>query len=124
MKIRFRKNTIRYRLDQTDVQNLNERGCCEEKTDVPPEGILFSLNISADGTGRVLFDFPRLKAYIPGSLTAPVITGTETGFECTVPGTDGTVVKLIVERDFKCLVPRGEEDVNSFDNPRQGKAAC
>lgn len=124
MKIRFRKNSIRYRLDQVDIRSLKEKGFCEERIDIPPANMLFSLNVSEGDAKSILFDLSYLKLDIPSELIASVIEGSRNGFECEIPGTGDSVLKILVERDFRCLVPRREEDSDAFDNPLQGNATC
>jgi hypothetical protein len=124
MKIRFRRNTIRYRLDQLDVSSLKVKGFCEERIDIPPTNMVFSLNIAEDDSKTILFDLSHLRLDVPSALMSPLIEGSQTGFECEIPGSGDPVLNILVERDFKCLVPRGEEDNNAFDNPLQDMATC
>jgi hypothetical protein len=54
-----------------------------------------------------------------------VIVGSQVGFECKIQGTEGSVVEVLVERDFKYLTEdRGEEDAKAFENPLAGSVAC
>lgn len=41
----------------------------------------------------------------------------QVGFELIIPNTDGTEVSVLLEKDFKCLTEREEDDSNGFDNP-------
>jgi hypothetical protein len=118
MKIRFKKNTVRYRLDKIDINHLEENGFCEEKTAILPLNIIFSLTISEENNTNIVFEGFRLKLEIPPALIAPVIEGSQVGFETRIQGTGDSVVEVLVERDFKCLTEdRGEEDAYAFKNP-------
>jgi hypothetical protein len=118
MKIRFKKNTVRYRLDKIDINNLDKNGFCEEETDILPQNISFSLTISEENNTNIVFESFRLKLEVPPSLIAPVIEGTQVGFETRIQGTGDSAVEVLVERDFKCLSEdRGEEDAYAFENP-------
>lgn len=124
MKIRFRKNTIRFRLDQVDIENLNKKGSCEDQISIPPNNILFAIHISEDSNLKIIFDPYCLKLEVPSAIIAPMLEGNQVGFECQIPGTGDSILNILVERDFKCLIPRGEEDAHSFDNPMKGNEAC
>ncbi len=124
MKIRFRKNTIRYRLDQIDIKKLKKKGFCEEETDIPPKKFIFSLAISKDDNTNIASEPFHLKLKVSPALIAPVLEGSDIGFECRIPGAGDSILDILVEKDFKCLTPRGEEDANAFENPLSGSATC
>jgi hypothetical protein len=118
MKIRFRKDTVRYRLDKMDINRLDEEGFCEEKTAILPGDIIFSLSISEDNNKSISFEPPYLKLEVPAASMDPVIEGDQVGFECNIQGTGDSVVEVLVERDFKCLTEdRGKEDAHAFEHP-------
>jgi hypothetical protein len=121
MKTRIRKNTIRFRLDKMDIENLDQKGSCGDKIDISPLNLTFTLNVSENE--RVVSessspDYAGLQLGIPCALITPVIDGSQVGFECQVAGTGDSVIDILIERDFKCLTEdRGEEDAHAFDHP-------
>lgn len=52
------------------------------------------------------------------------IQDVKASIEFSMPNQDGSAVGVLIEKDFKCLVPRGEDDRHAFDNPLEGKASC
>ena len=41
----------------------------------------------------------------------------DVGFERTLSGPGYSGLTVLVEKDFQCLIPRGEDDGNTFPNP-------
>src|SRR5699024_2513513 len=117
MKIRFRKNTIRYRLDKIDIKELVEKGFCQERTTIPPKNLTFSLVISDDDTENIFFEPSQLKLEVPLELITPILDESEVGFERRLQGIDDSIIEVLVEKDFKCLAPRERDDANAFENP-------
>jgi hypothetical protein len=44
----------------------------------------------------------------------------QVGFELSLPNDDGSTLAILVEKDFKCLTNRDEDDSQAFDNPMAG----
>ncbi|HEY8916022.1 MAG TPA: hypothetical protein VIM87_06265, partial [Chitinophaga sp.] len=41
----------------------------------------------------------------------------QVGIEQEIANPDGSILKIVVEKDFKCLTTRDEDDSQAFDNP-------
>ncbi|CAL1521594.1 DUF7009 family protein [Chitinophaga sp. MM2321] len=121
MKIRLKGNTIRYRLDKTDVALLETTGKVTSVTQIGAGALHFCIRakeiadpvikMEPDGI-HLLLPLPQLTAwYLPDQV----------GFELTLPNADGSELKILVEKDFQCLTTRDEDDSQSFENPMAGK---
>ncbi|SEW22731.1 DUF7009 family protein [Chitinophaga arvensicola] len=121
MKIRIRGNSIRYRLDKTDVELLENTGKVESITHIGTGTLHFCvrgkditdpvIKMEHDGV-HLLLPLPRLAAwYAPDQV----------GFELILPNADGTELTILVEKDFKCLAERNEDESHAFDNPNAGQ---
>ncbi|GEP94075.1 DUF7009 family protein [Chitinophaga cymbidii] len=122
MKIRIRGNSIRYRLDKKDIDVLNEHGKVEEHTWIGAHNLHFCIR----SRGNIVQ--PAIKLEGSGvhlSVPSPVIekwAGTEeVGFDFDILNPDGSALKILVEKDFKCLTVRDEDDSAAFENPNAGK---
>ncbi|NLR61689.1 hypothetical protein HGH93_26540 [Chitinophaga polysaccharea] len=121
MKIRIRGNSIRYRLDKTDLELLQNVGKVESITHIGAGTLHFCIRgkditdpiikMEQDGV-HLLLPLPQLDTWYPPD---------QVGFELTLPNHDGSELKILVEKDFKCLTDRNEDDSQSFDNPMAGK---
>ena len=118
MKLRIREQSVRFRLSPEDVASLG-RG----------ESVLVSLNLGAEQTftyglemsGTSLLGVKSVRSGVviqcPVEMLRKLAETDEVGFERVIDlGGEGSVT-VLVEKDFKCLVPRGEDDGNTFPNP-------
>lgn len=123
MKIRIYDNSVRLRLDRSEVDQAGS-GKPVERTTSFADGSLFAYRLAAsgdevaarfvDGCVEVSVPLAQLSAWASDD-TAVSITG------------EGTLANgrltLLVEKDFECLDPRdGEDQSNRFRNPKAQKA--
>jgi len=122
MKLRVRGNSIRLRLNQKDMEKIKSEGLCQEKLEFP-SGKIFSYMLSVSKEIKTLeaeFADDTIKVTI-GENEAQVWADTE---QVGIYGEHGKI-KIAVEKDFKCLVPRDEEeDKDAFPHPKQGSESC
>ncbi|MGX5819743.1 DUF7009 family protein [Chitinophaga lutea] len=120
MKIRIRGNSIRYRLDKADIAALGETGRICETTAVGTSALRFFLAPVHDAAPSITAVNNDIRLNIP-SLQLEDWTATAlTGFELHFDNPDGTQLKILVEKDFKCLTVRDEDERHAFDNPLNG----
>jgi hypothetical protein len=118
MKLRLRQNSVRLRLTRSEVQRLAEGQAIEESVAFAPAAAtnLRYLVRSAEGLpgGIASFQAGCVAVELPASQVTSWATGTEEGiYFDTAWG-----LKVAVEKDFKCLDPRTEEDESdAFDHP-------
>lgn len=118
MKLRIRGNTVRLRLTQGEVNALASDGKVEES--VPFAGRALVYAIVADEKGSALaasFDGARVQVSVPRAQARSWADSDQVGLEAEHQG-----IAILVEKDFKCLTPRkNEDDGDAFPNP---KTAC
>ncbi|WP_119079096.1 DUF7009 family protein [Chitinophaga alhagiae] len=118
MKIRIRGNSIRYRLDKADIAVLEARGKVEEHTRIGAHSLHFCVR-SKEGlqAPAIQLEGPAVHLAVPAT-QIQAWTGTDlTGFDAVIINPDGSELKILVEKDFKCLTERGEDESQAFDNP-------
>lgn len=122
MKIRIRGNSIRYRLDKNDIDVLKETDRLEEHTWIGAHTLHFCIRsrnnivqpaIKLEGSG--------IHLSVPSPVIEKWIGSDETGFNFDIINPDGSALKILVEKDFKCLTVRDEDDSAAFENPNAGK---
>jgi hypothetical protein len=113
MKLRFHGNSLRLRLSQSEVAQLADSGCVEDRVEFTPARPLRyrlesgdSASVTADFTGDCI------RVTLPRSVASHWIQSDETGIE----GSSATL-KVFVEKDFQCLHRDSPEDADSFPNP-------
>ena len=119
MKLRIQGNSIRLRLKQGEVDRLARQGFVEEQTLLGgPSPFVYRLRTSPAAE--------RLTARLIGScleVEAPVravdvwAASDQTAVEAE-PMPEGVGLRVVIEKDFACLVPRsGDADTDCFPNP-------
>lgn len=121
MKLRLLDDSIRLRLSQSEVVAAHQGGVVEGRTRFPDGSALtFALEGRESGSaasasyagGRMVVELPAAEiAAWANDDTAVSLRG-----ELELP--DGGLLKLLVEKDFRCVTPRDDEDQSDlFVNP-------
>ncbi|HVI46933.1 MAG TPA: hypothetical protein VM802_18785 [Chitinophaga sp.] len=121
MKIRLRGNSIRYRLDKNDVELLETAGKAESSTHIGAGVLHFCVRGKDIDNPAIKMEHDGVHLLVPNTILIKWYTPQEVGFEFTFPNTDGTELKVLVEKDFQCLTQRDEDDSQAFDNPMAGQ---
>lgn len=108
MKLRFEKNSIRFRVRKSDLELLNQQGFVQESVQFPGNVFMFQLRVSSEVEPAAEFSGNSITASIPaGMATAWMNTG-EVGIY-HVQHIDNQTLEIIIEKDFPCK-DRSEED--------------
>lgn len=122
MKIRILKNSLRFRLKQQDVHEFEQQGKIMEMLEFgeePKDQIGFGLKLSTGKSLSVSFNSNTTIVHVPKSI-ADEWTGTNiVGFNGTIDTGMGRTIEVLVEKDFKCLDGREEENEGSYPNPKE-----
>lgn len=121
MKLRTNKNSIRFRLSQSEVDEFKINGIVHEAIAFcghPHQNFEYSL-IQADHDAiSVSYLNNHLRVYVPVGIASNWCDSSEVGFDCTIPIDEKNQLYVLVEKDFKCLTPRHHEDeADNFPNP-------
>jgi hypothetical protein len=115
MKIRIRGNSIRYRLDKTDIQALKENGKVEEETRIGAMSLHFCVRVG--DKQKVKLEGSGVHMSILAEKAAEWMDTELVGIEFEQQNPDNSVLKILIEKDFKCLTEREEDDSSAFENP-------
>ncbi len=123
MKLRLLDDSIRLRLSRDEVIAADERGVVEGQTRFP-DGSVFTFALEAlenSSNASASYATDRLVVRLPApkiSAWAKDDTAVSLHDELALPL--GGQLKVLVEKDFRCIAPRDEEDQsNLFKNPAQ-----
>lgn len=111
MKLRVRGNSIRLRLTRTEVERLAAGDAVEETVELIRP---FRYSLEAADTDEIAADFDgeRIRVVVPRDRVADWAATKRVGIESVTGG-----VRLLIEKDFACLSPRGEDESNMFVHP-------
>ena len=118
MKIRILNNSIRLRLSQLEVAQLAEGKKVEGK--VPfPDGSVWIYGLQPQDQPE-LFQVRQVENGILIAMDKKageqLFNTDHVGHEAHLTTPDSSL-KILVEKDFKCLTPRDEEESGLFENP-------
>lgn len=124
MKLRIRDNSLRFRLDQKDMESLYLEGSVQSSTQFAPGVHLFicvmrreqSSLLSATCEGQII------TLYVRDEDALEWIQNSETGFR-DMQEAGAASLRLLLEKDYPCLVEReGESDEHAFAWPEGAEA--
>lgn len=126
MKIRILDDSIRLRLTRGEVERVGKGEVVEGATHFPG-GASFRYALERGDVEQpgARFDQGRIAVVLPHGTAQAWADGNDVGIEAR-PAVDGdTTLRLLIEKDFKCLAPRdGEDDTDAFEHPLAGEAQC
>lgn len=123
MKLRIRGNSIRLRLLQGEVATLGELGKVEETTRMGPatSDVLTYALCTHDNEDdvRVQWKSGDLQVSIQQELAQEFCNTNQVSIASTLSFSDA-MLKVLIEKDFRCLTDRPDEDESdNFENPQE-----
>lgn len=128
MKLRIRGDALRLRLSQRDLETLAQTGEVAEAIHFGPDGAALRYVVRASEGATALaasFDGTAITVAMPVAQLRRLTQTDAVGVAAEQALPDGRRLSLLIEKDFRCLVPRaGEEDADGFPRPDGAGAAC
>ncbi|WP_020527175.1 DUF7009 family protein [Flexithrix dorotheae] len=122
MKLRIKGNSIRLRLMQGEVNDLNEKGLVKEITEFGlSEDQRFIYSIFKDENSKEIsasLNTNQIQIKLPSRMVSNWAESDQVGIQHQISITDNISLDLLIEKDFKCLTVRENEDESdAFPNP-------
>lgn len=121
MKLRMKGNSLRFRLQRSEIAKLFEAGDVSELLNVGPtaqDTFCYRLRVHAGDTATLRFAASELLVGVPAAWATELATTEKVGFVAELITTPENSVHLAVEKDFQCLVERQEDkDGDPYPNP-------
>lgn len=123
MKLRFRNNSLRFRVNQREVKGLASGAVLEEQIVFPGDGrISYSLQSSSSGQADASFEQGVIRVLAPQQQVEEWANGEAIGMYFEFPA-NGTPLRLAIEKDLECVDgPPQEQDPEAF--PREYGKKC
>lgn len=112
MKIRIKDNSLRYRLTQSEVTELYEKGSLEEHTEFASSTLVYAIESINDNKLSSDFRNNKIILFMPKAMIDELYNTDKVGFE----DKSGTV-SLLVEKDFACIDNIEEDQSDNYPNP-------
>ncbi|HMF78156.1 MAG TPA: hypothetical protein VK604_21035 [Bryobacteraceae bacterium] len=122
MKLRFRGNTLRLRVNQREVMALAEGNALQEQIIFPGEnGLSYVLETCAEPAGKASFQQGTIRVSAPSKQVRDwADSSTNVGIYFDLAA-NGSVLKVAIEKDLECVDgPEDERDPEAF--PRELKS--
>jgi len=115
MKLRFRGNSLRLRVNQKEVEALAAGSVLKEQVDFPGSTSLsYSLKSEAAAEAQAIFTQGRIQIHAPRALVADWAGSDDIGLYFTLP-TGAQPLTISIEKDLECIDgPIEERDPNAF----------
>jgi hypothetical protein len=128
MKLRIQGNYIRFRLTQSEVARLAAGGRLEESTQFTPAASdLFTYVVekaSPCSEVRAWRSDGQIGVTLPDDLVRAWAKTDQVAIEHSQPVGEGAVLRIAVEKDYRCLHSQKDEDESeSFPNPNDTATA-
>jgi len=119
MKIRIRGNSIRYRLTKSEVQTFCTTGRFAETTDFGDVMFTYALEAKEDiDTIDAQFEDGVITLFLEKVKGEDWFKTTQVGFSHSIKTKNGTVLALLIEKDFACMDETVEDQSDNYPNPK------
>jgi hypothetical protein len=122
VKLRIQANSIRFRITPTELNALATRGAVESSVQfgtTADERFTYALESSAQCSSVcVKYTDRALRVILPTSEVREWASTEQVGIEGVQTAGSNSNLRILIEKDFKCLQPRPDEsEVDRFPNP-------
>jgi hypothetical protein len=121
MKLRIRGNTLRLRVSKNELAQMTARGWVEDEVRFAADSrLVYRLETGSFGAEHTA---DRICVRVPQSALQRWARDDEVSIRHKQPLGGGSVLEILVEKDFECLNPRADEDATDlFRNPAKEDA--
>jgi hypothetical protein len=125
MKLRIRGNSVRIRVTRTEAARLGQGSPVEQITRFSTSSSLrSSVQPSSCAAPMVEFDDAGIVVKLPAEQVRDWAESDQVTIEAHQQVESGTVLQILVEKDFECIHSRREGNTDAFPNPREQQEAC
>ena len=121
MKIRIKGNSKRYRLTKTEVETFCKTGRFQESTDIGDATFTYALQ-SKQGIDTIdaQFQADTITLFLETNKSKNWFQTNQIGFSHSLKSTNGSVLTLLIEKDFVCTDETVEDQSDNYPNPKVG----
>ncbi len=119
MKLRIRDNALRIRITQTELKELLAGLEIRSSINFPNQTRLsYGLIPTANESTSVQYQDHAIDIFLSYLDMDSLGDETNVGVQ-SIHSAEGHDLNLLIEKDFACLHPRGQDDADTFPNPNQ-----
>jgi hypothetical protein len=123
VKLRFRKNSLRLRLNQREVQSFASGAAVTEEVVFPgPARMTYSLRASRGDSPQAIYEGGHISVLAPEAVVHEWAGGEQIGLYFELPA-GASALTIAIEKDLECIDgPPEEKDPDAF--PRIVEKVC
>ena len=122
MKLRIQGDSIRLRLKQAEIAELADRGRVVDRMRLPGRAA-FTYGCEVGRVSRLSLDWRGFDLWVilPRDVATAWTSSDEVSIEASVAlGVDSDELRVLVEKDFRCLHKRvGEDESDNYPHPAE-----
>ena len=125
MKLRILGDSIRIRIQQQELADLEQHGTVYDAIHFGIGSVL-SYEVQSSESVHALdahYEPGRIVILIPKADVKEMVQTDRVGVSHEKPLDAGNTLKILIEKDFKCLTPRSE-DADAFPHPDEAQGSC
>jgi len=122
MKVRIQGNSIRFRLKEFEVAAISEKKLISEEltfSNDPAGKLSFTLKASDLNHMQVFYSPGKISVSIPADDVLNWAQTDQVGIQSDISLQDNLSVSVLIEKDFRCLDRKDEDEVGSYPNPNK-----
>ena len=123
MKLRIKENMLRFRLTQTETEQLISGKSISSTILFPNDKSLTYTLLPYTGENTTVECSDQTIKIRLGTLDCESLADPKTVGVQNMHQTKGEALSLLIEKDFTCLHPRAGEDQDTFPNPNKKEIA-
>lgn len=121
MKLRIKGNSIRFRLSQSEVDELIDSNVVYEMINFGKSYLTYQLNLANTKDVSVEYEKDCISINLPKVMGSKWAKSDQVGIEEIISLNGKGSLSVLIEKDFKCLTDRPHEDESDlFENPQEG----
>ena len=117
MKLRIKGNTLRMRLSDPEVNMLSEGKPVVDKTEFPLADLIYKIESGEANTAS--FEQNMVKIGINKDEIDMWAETDQVSISMESTSKSGNILSILVEKDFKCLTVRPEDESKMYPNPNK-----
>jgi len=114
MKLRFENNSIRYRVRKSELAQLKQQGFIQEVVNFPGQVFIYELSINNHDQLLSEIKDSKISVAVPQQLAQQWMDTEEVGIYQSLPTASGTMLEIIIEKDFPCKDRPDEDKTDTF----------
>jgi len=119
MKLRIHGNSLRLRLNQSEVAQFSKTGFVEDSVQFAPgTSLAYTLeSLSSLTAPKAVYANGGLRIQVPGAEAIDWFTSDRVGISGEQPLESGKSLSILIEKDFQCLHGDVARDPDAYPNP-------